>query len=95
MRIRLFTCICTVVAMAFFLAAQTYAQGQGPKIPKQLPKQINKEGRKLSGKAEQAADTVGRNAIYCLLAAHTDQGTGPELKAKFEGLEGISFGDFV
>jgi hypothetical protein len=70
--------------------------GPGPKIPKQLTKQINKEGRKLSGKAEQAGNRVGQNAIFCLLAAHTDLGTGPELKALFEAAEDdLTFGDFV
>lgn len=77
------------------LPAEALGQGQGPKIAKQQVKQVNKEGRKLSAKGEQAAETVGRNAIYCLLAAHTDVGTGQELKDKFEGLTDVTFGAFV
>lgn len=96
-RIITLTSLFIITGFVFLLSAdQTFAQGQGPKIPKQQVKQVNKEGRKLSGKAEQAADTVGQNPIFCLLAAHTDLGTGPELKDKFLGLDGaLSFGDFV
>jgi hypothetical protein len=76
-------------------SAPAYSQGQGPKKEKQLPKQINKEARKLAGKAEKAAAGIGQNAVFCLLAAHTALGTGPELKEQFEALEDVSFGEFV
>jgi hypothetical protein len=72
------------------------AQGKGPKISKQQVKQVNKEARKLAKKGEQAGNRIGRDAVFCLLEAHTtDVGTAAELKAKFESLMGFSFGDFV
>lgn len=85
-----------MLLVTFFLSVgPAYSQGQGPKKEKQLPKQINKEARKLAGKADKAAAGIGQNAVFCLLAAHTDVGTGPELKEKFDALTDFSFGDFV
>jgi hypothetical protein len=84
-----------VLLLLCLSGGQANGQGQGPKKEKKQPKQINKEARKLAGKSEQAAERIGRDAIFCLLAAHTDIGDGPELKEMFEALEDVSFGDFV
>lgn len=85
-----------MAALLLFLSAGfAQAQGQGPKKEKQLPKQINKEARKLAGKADKAAARIGQNAVFCLLEAHTDVGTAAELKEKFDALSDVSFGQFV
>lgn len=73
--------------------AQIQAQGQGKE--KKEEKKLEKEVRKLAGKAEDAEKQLGRNAVYCILAAHTDVGTAEELKAVYEGLTDFPFGQFV
>ena len=63
---------------------------------KQEMKQLNKEANKLAQKAEETAEGIGRNKVFCILAAHTTGvGTGPELKAKFDALTDFPFGQFV
>ena len=63
---------------------------------KQEMKQVNKEARKLGGTAEEAGKALGRDVVFCILAAHTtDIGTAQQLKDKFDGLTGVEFGQFV
>jgi hypothetical protein len=73
------------------------AQGKSDKkAAKQEMKQLNKEANKTDAKAEETAAQLGRNVVFCILAAHTTGvGTGPELKAKFDGLTDFTFGQFV
>ena len=71
-------------------------QSAGKSASKQEMKQLNKEANKLAKKADEAAEGIGRNKVFCILAAHTTgAGTGPELKAKFDALTGFPFGQFV
>ena len=68
----------------------------GKNASKQEMKQLNKEANKLAKKAEEAAEGIGRNKVFCILAAHTTGvGTGQELKAKFDALTDFPFGQFV
>lgn len=68
----------------------------GTAITKKDQKKLNKDANKLADKAEQAADQLGRNVVFCILAAHTtDVGTAQELKDLFEGLTDVPFGQFV
>jgi hypothetical protein len=74
------------------------AQGQsGDKgASKQEMKQLNKEANKLANKADEAADQLGRDVVFCILAAHTTGvGTAQELKDKFNSLTNFPFGQFV
>ena len=76
-----------------------YASAQGKsadKAAKQEMKQLNKEANKTGAKAEETADQLGRNVVFCILAAHTtDVGTAQQLKAKFDALTDFPFGQFV
>lgn len=46
--------------------------------------------------AEEAANELGRDVVFCILAAHTtDVGTAQELKDKFNSLTDVPFGQFV
>ena len=81
-------------------AGQTFAQGQGngkDKVKsKKEEKKLEKEARKLEKKAEGAEDQLGRDVVFCILAAHTtDVGTAQELKDKFNSLTDFAFGQFV
>lgn len=68
--------------------------GQGSS--KQEMKQLNKEARKLANKADEAADQLGRDVVFCVLAAHTSGvGTAQELRDKFNALTDFPFGQFV
>ena len=74
------------------------AQGQSAqsKASKKDQKQVNKDASKLAGKADEAAHELGRDVVFCILAAHTTGvGTGQELKDKFNALEDFPFGQFV
>src|SRR5207244_7527384 len=63
---------------------------------KQELKQLNKEANKTGAKAEEAADQLSRNVVFCVLAAHTTGvGTAPQLKDKFDALAYFPFGQFV
>jgi hypothetical protein len=82
----------SVTANAVF--AQEHSAGKN--AGKQEMKQLNKEANKLANKAEEAAEGIGRNAVFCVLAAHTTGvGTAQELKAKFDALVDFPFGQFV
>ena len=82
-----------LLASAQMSVAQVYGQGQGK--DKKEEKKLEKEARKLASKAEDADKELGRNVVYCILAAHTDVGTAQELKAAYEALTDFPFGQFV
>lgn len=90
-----------VLFAATCLVSQTanyaFAQGKsGDKAAKQEMKQLTKEANKTGAKAEETADQLGRNVVFCILAAHTTGvGTAHELKAKFDALTDFPFGQFV
>ena len=89
----------TISALLLSLTVN-YASAQGTggdkKAAKQEMKQLNKEANKTGAKAEETADQLGRNVVFCILAAHTSGvGTGQELKAKFDALTDFPFGQFV
>jgi len=85
-----------IVAVAMISMSADSALGQGQGASKQEMKQLNKEANKTSAKAEEAADQLGRQVVFCILAAHTTGvGTAQELKAKFEALTDFPFGQFV
>jgi hypothetical protein len=80
------------------LASAPLAQGQsgGKGASKQDMKQLNKEAGKTSAKADEAADQLGRDVVFCILAAHTTGvGTAQQLKDKFNSLVNFEFGQFV
>ncbi|HEX8089051.1 MAG TPA: hypothetical protein VF762_09375 [Blastocatellia bacterium] len=69
---------------------------QGGGSSKKDQKKVNKDADKLARKAEQTADELGRDVVFCILAAHTSGvGTAQELKDKFNGLTDVPFGQFV
>jgi len=71
-------------------------QGSGKGATKQDQKAVNKDANKLGATAEKTANQLGRDVVFCILAAHTtDVGTAQELKAKFAALTDIPFGQFV
>src|SRR5262252_4497316 len=81
------------------LVAANFASSQGKSdknAEKQEMKQLNKEANKTGAKAEETADLLGRNVVFCILAAHTTGvGTAVQLKTKFESLTDFPFGQFV
>jgi hypothetical protein len=80
--------------VASYASAQEIS-GKDKKAEKQELKQLNKEANKLGAKAEEAANEIGRNVVFCILAAHTTGvGTPAELKTKFEATD-LPFGQFV
>ena len=84
--------------LAPLMANHSSAQGEGEdkKAAKQEMKQLNKEANKTGGKAEEVADQLGRDVVFCILAAHTTGvGKAEELKAKFDSLTDFPFGQFV
>src|ERR1051325_10601939 len=86
-----------VAALFVTAPAQVTTQGQGEgKASKQEMKATNKEANKLAGKAEEAEQGLGRDAVFCILAAHTTGvGTAQQLKDKFNSLQNFPFGQFV
>jgi hypothetical protein len=71
-------------------------QGAGGGSTKKDQKQVDKEANKLAGTAEEAAKGLGRDVVFCILAAHTtDVGTAQQLKDKFAALTDVPFGQFV
>jgi hypothetical protein len=75
--------------------ADALGQGQGKDKGKKEEKQLEKEARKLEKTAEKAEHDLGRDVVFCVLAAHTDVGTAQELKDKFNSLTDFPFGQFV
>ena len=91
-------CLSLIFAATLLAAspAQAVAQGQGGGNSKKEQKQVNKDANKLAGTAEQAADELGRDVVFCILAAHTTGvGTAQELRDKFNHLTDVPFGQFV
>ena len=93
----------TLIVAALMLSAtagQTFAQGQGggkdKNKSKKEEKKLEKEARKLEKKAEGAEEQLGRDVVFCVLAAHTTGvGTAQQLKDKFDSLTDFPFGQFV
>src|ERR1044072_821599 len=80
-----------LVAVMFCAADQSFAQGQsgGKGNSKKEQKQLDKEARKMEKTAEKASHGLGRDAVFCVLAAHTtlpDFETAQQLKTKYESL---------
>ena len=91
----LFAVACLAPSVAPYASAQEIS-GKDKKAEKQELKQLNKEANKLGAKAEETANEIGRNVVFCILAAHTTGvGTPAELKTKFEALTDFPFGQFV
>ncbi len=91
-----------LLAAVMFCAAagQSFAQGQGggKGNSKKEAKKLDKEAKKMEKTAEKAAHGLGRDAVFCVLAAHTtlpDFETAQQLKTKFESLTDFPFGQFV
>jgi hypothetical protein len=84
-------------ALLVMTTGQTFAQGQSEKAAgKKEQKATNKEANKLAAKADAAEHELGRDVVFCILAAHTtDVGTAQQLKDKFTGLQNFPFGQFV
>jgi hypothetical protein len=102
--IRGFLTAIVVASLISFAAEQGLAQGNGngqgknKKEEKQEAKQqkkLEKEAKKLEKQTSKAERALGRDAVFCVLAAHTDVGTAEELKEKFNSLTDFPFGQFV
>jgi len=93
------TLLALIASAALLLAeAQTsiaQVQVQGGGKDKKEEKKLEKEARKLEKKAEDADKQLGRNVVFCILAAHTDVGTAQALRDKYESLTDFPFGQFV
>ncbi len=89
----------TLILLGLFsatLAGQSFAQGKSDKAKEKQANKVDKDARKLAKTAEQAGKGIGRDAVFCVLAAHTtDVGTAQALKDKFATLEDVPFGQFV
>jgi hypothetical protein len=87
-----------IFALLFFvtLAGQSFAQGKSDKAKEKQANKVDKDANKLAKTAEQARKGIGRDAVFCVLAAHTtDVGTAQQLKDKYNSLENFPFGQFV
>jgi hypothetical protein len=85
-----------VVVAALVLAVAPQVPAEGKKNQKQELKKLNKEAKKVGSTAEAASAAIGRDKVFCILAAHTsDVGTAQELKDKYESLDDFPFGQFV
>ena len=98
--IRLRSGLVLIVAVSLLSLSVNNALAQGQSgdkgASKQEMKQLNKEANKLANKADEAAEGIGRNAVFCVLAAHTTGvGTAQQLKDKFNSLANFPFGQFV
>lgn len=89
--------VLTTVLVVLVAANFAFAQGKSDKkAEKQEMKQVNKEANKTGAKAEETADQLGRDVVFCILAAHTTGvGTAQQLKTKFDSLTDFPFGQFV
>ena len=91
-----------LIASSMLLVAASHAAAQGNSggkgNSKKDEKQLKKETKKLEKTAEEAAQGIGRDAVFCVLAAHTsipDFETAQQLKSRFESLTDFPFGQFV
>ena len=99
---RLFLATVAAVALVSFAAEQGLAQGNSggkskgkDKKEEKEQKKLDKEAKKLEKKTGEVERGLGRDVVFCILAAHTDVGTAEELKAKFNSLTDFPFGQFV
>jgi hypothetical protein len=90
------------VAAFVFSGAGTQALAQGKRDDKgnskKDEKKLDKEAKKLAKTSEKAGKGLGRDVVFCVLAAHTTIDgfdTAQQLKAKFESLTDFPFGQFV
>src|ERR1044071_5731602 len=86
-----------IAALLTIPAGNVLAQGQSDKkAEKKEMKQLNKEANKLADKSDEAANQLGRDVVFCILAAHTSGvGTAQQLRDKFNSLVDFQFGQFV
>ena len=89
-----------VAALMFSAANAALAQGksEGKGNSKKEEKKLDKEATKLAKSAEKTGKGLGRDAVFCVLAAHTTIDgfeTAQDLKTKFESLTDFPFGQFV
>ena len=93
--------ITTIMLVSGAAISQVEAQGNDKNKSKQEEKALNKEAKKTGNAAEEAADGLGRDVVFCILAAHTQFAGLPEdsaqgLKAKYEAVkDDLPFGQFV
>jgi hypothetical protein len=92
--------IVAIIIAALLLSAaagQAAAEKQGNKNKaKKEEKKLEKEAKKLAGKTDEVAEQLGRDVVFCILAAHTTGiGTAQELRDKFNSLTDLPFGQFV
>ncbi|MEK6299307.1 MAG: hypothetical protein AABO41_01175 [Acidobacteriota bacterium] len=99
---RLKIVLALVVATVMFSVSADHviAQGksEGKGNSKKEEKKLDKEAKKLAKAAEKTGKGLGRDAVFCVLAAHTTIDgfeTAQDLKTKFEGLADFPFGQFV
>ncbi len=86
----------TAIALALTVSqGNALGQGQGKDKSKKEEKKLEKEARKLKDTADRAGRELGRDVVFCVLAAHTDVGTAQELKDKYNSLTDFPFGQFV
>jgi hypothetical protein len=65
-------------------------QGQG------ASHRADRAAERLATTTDRAANALGQDAVFCILAAHTtDVGTAQELKDRFASLSGVPLGQFV
>jgi hypothetical protein len=81
-------------------ADQALAQGKsdGKGNTKKEEKKLDKEAKKLAKTGEKAGKGLGRDVVFCVLAAHTTIDgfeAAQDLKTKFESLTDFPFGQFV
>jgi hypothetical protein len=84
--IRVFLITVAAVALVSFAAEQAPAQGKSDgkgkdKKEEKEQKKLDKEAKKLEKKTGEVERGLGRDVVFCILAAHTDVGTAEELKA--------------
>ena len=61
-------------------------------------KNVDKDAKKLGQTAEKAGRRLGRDSVFCILAAHTSlegYDTGQQLKDRYTSLGDFPFGQFV
>jgi len=82
--------------MADYAVAQGKSEAKGDSKKEQ--KKLDKEAKKLAKTAEKTGKGLGRDVVFCVLAAHTTIDgfeTAQDLKTKFESLTDFPFGQFV
>jgi hypothetical protein len=91
-----------VVALILLASGEGLAQGKSggkgkgkDKQEQKEQKKLEKEAKKLEKQAAKAERGLGRDVVFCVLAAHTDVGTAQELRDKFNSLTDFEFGQFV